>query len=298
MKILILGGSGMLGHRLWMNLRKKHKVWVTVRGENNPFPSILDFPEEFIRYRVDGMMFEEITRAFASIQPDIVINCIGLIKQMGHLAKDPLFSITINSLLPHRISLLCRTAKIRMIHISTDCVFSGKKGNYSEKDQSDAEDLYGRTKFLGELLYPHCVTLRTSIIGMELKNRLGLIDWFLNEKGPIKGYKKAIFSGFTTDELSRIIENYVIPNDKLHGLYQVSSDPISKYVLLNLANKYCKKNIEILPDDNFFCDRSLDSSIFQQQTGYQPPTWDEMICELSTTLPFYEALRGEEYAHK
>ena len=297
MKILILGGSGMLGHRLWMNLRKNHEVWVTVRGEHNPFPKIPEFQEEFLRYRVDGMMFEEITRAFASIQPDIVINCIGLIKQMGHLAKDPLFSITLNSLLPHRISLLCRTAKIRMIHISTDCVFSGKKGKYLETDQSDAEDLYGRTKFLGEVHYPHCVTLRTSIIGMELKNRLGLIDWFLNEKGPIKGYRKAIFSGFTTDELSRVIENFVIPNKNLHGLYHVSSKPISKFDLLTLTKQYCKKNVEILPDDNFFCDRSLDSSVFQRLTGYTPPTWDEMIRELSITLPFYKSVRGEENAY-
>jgi dTDP-4-dehydrorhamnose reductase len=298
MRILILGGSGMLGHRLWMNLRKNHEVWVTVRGEHNPFPNILDFPEEFIRYRVDGMMFEEITRAFASIQPDIVINCIGLIKQMGHLAKDPLFSITINSLLPHRISLLCRTAKIRMIHISTDCVFSGKKGNYVENDQSDAEDLYGRTKFLGELHYPHCITLRTSIIGMELKNRLGLIDWFLDQTRPIKGYKNAIFSGFTTDELSNIIENFVIPNTDLHGLYQVSSNPISKFDLLNLVNKYSGKNIEILPDNDFYCDRSLDSSIFQQHTGYKSPSWNEMIKEISATLPFYDTLRGDTHANK
>ena len=292
MKILILGGSGMLGHRLWMNLRKDHEVWVTVRGEHNPFPCVPEFPEEFIRYRVDGLMFEEVTRALASIQPDLVINCIGLIKQMGHLAKDPLFSISLNALLPHRISLICRAAKIRMIHISTDCVFSGKKGHYTEEDQSDAEDLYGRTKFLGELHYPHCVTLRTSIIGMELKNRLGLIEWFLAQQGTIKGFKRALFTGFTTDELSRVIENVVIPNQDLHGLYQVSSNPISKYDLLTLAKESFKKNIEIQPDEDFFCDRSLDSSRFRQLTGYQPPSWNAMIDELASTLPFYYSLRG------
>lgn len=292
MKILILGGSGMLGHRLWMNLRKNHEVWVTVRGEHNPFPNVHEFPPEFIRYRVDGLMFEEITRAFASIQPDLVINCIGLIKQMGHLAKDPLFSISLNSLLPHRISLICRAAKIRMIHISTDCVFSGRKGQYTEADQSDAEDLYGRTKFLGEVHYPHCITLRTSIIGMELKNRLGLIEWFLAQQGTIKGFKKAIFTGFTTDELSRIIDKYVIPNQDLHGLYQVSSNPISKYDLLSLAKESFKQIIEIQPDEDFFCDRSLDSSRFRQLTGYQPPSWNVMIAELASSLPFYNSLRG------
>lgn len=292
MKILILGGSGMLGHRLWMNLRKNHEVWVTVRGEHNPFPNVPEFPEEFIRYRVDGLMFEEITRALASIQPDLVINCIGLIKQMGHLARDPLFSIQLNSLLPHRISLICRAANARMLHVSTDCVFSGNKGNYCEEDQSDAQDLYGRTKFLGEVCYPHCVTLRTSIIGMELKNRLGLIEWFLAQEGAIKGFKRAIYTGFTTDELSRIIENYVIPNPDLHGLYQVSSNPISKFDLLNLAKSAFDKKIEIIPDENFFSDRSLDSARFRALTGYQPPAWKTMLDEMATSYPFYNSLRG------
>ena len=292
MKILILGGSGMLGHRLWMNLRKDHEVWVTVRGEHNPFPHVPEFPDEFIRYRVDGLMFEEITRALASIQPDLVINCIGLIKQMGHLARDPLFSIQLNSLLPHRISLICRAAKIRMIHVSTDCVFSGKRGNYTEEDQSDAEDLYGRTKFLGEVHYPHCVTLRTSIIGLELKNRLGLIEWFLAQKSTIKGFTKAIYSGFTTDELYRIINDYVIPNNELHGLYQVSSEPISKYDLLMLAKESFKQNINILPEEEFFSDRSLNSTNFRSITGYQPPSWQGMIEEMASSYPFYKQLRG------
>lgn len=292
MKILILGGSGMLGHRLWMNLRKNHEVWVTVRGDHNPFPHVPEFPEEFIRYRVDGLMFEEITRALASIQPDLVINCIGLIKQMGHLARDPLFSIQLNSLLPHRISLICRAAKIRMIHVSTDCVFSGERGNYTEEDQSDAEDLYGRTKFLGEVHYPHCVTLRTSIIGLELKNHLGLIEWFLAQEGTIKGFTKAIYSGFTTDELSRIINDFVIPNNELHGLYQVSSEPISKYDLLNLAKESFKQDINILPEEEFFSDRSLNSTNFRTITGYQPPSWQDMIEEMASSYPFYKQLRG------
>lgn len=292
MKILILGGSGMLGHRLWMNLSKHHEVWVTVRGEHNPFPAVPQFPEAFIRYRVDGLMFEEITRAVASIQPDLVINCIGLIKQMGHLARDPLFSIQLNSLLPHRISLICRAANARMLHISTDCVFSGNKGDYHENDQSDAQDLYGRTKFLGEVCYPHCVTLRTSIIGLELKNHLGLIEWFLAQEGTIKGFKRAIYSGFTTDELSRIIEYYVIPNPDVHGLYQVSSNPISKFDLLNLAKTAFNKKIEILPEEDFFSDRSLDSTRFRNFTGYQPPDWKFMLDEMADSYSFYNSLRG------
>ncbi len=293
MKILILGGSGMLGHRLWYNLSKEHDTWVTVRGNGSELPDIPEFPRERIRTMVDALYFDQVIRALASIQPDLVINCIGLIKQQGHIARDPLFSLSLNSTLPHRISMICRTAKIRMIHISTDCVFSGKKGNYTEEDQSDAEDLYGRTKFLGEVAYPHTITLRTSIIGRELKTHLGLIEWFLEQQGTINGYKKAIFSGFTTDELSRIIMKYVIPNPDLSGLYHVSSDPISKYDLLQCAKKSYKKDIEILPDENFFCDRSLDSSRFRQATGYNPPSWSEMIEEMATNNEIYQKVKRE-----
>ncbi len=292
MKILILGGSGMLGHRLWINLRKEHEVWVTVRGEHNPFPNVPEFPEDFIRYRVDARIFDEVTRALASIQPDLVINCIGLIKQIGDIANDSLFSISLNALFPHRVSLICRTAKIRMIHISTDCVFSGKKGHYVESDPSDAEDLYGRTKFLGELHYPHTVTIRTSIIGQELKTHLGLIEWFLAQTGTIKGYRKAIYTGFTTDELARIISLHIIPNTKLCGLYHISSNPISKYDLLCLAREAYHKDVEILPDDDFLCDRSLDSTYFRQATGYQPPSWSDMIADLESHAAFYKQFRG------
>lgn len=288
MKILILGGSGMLGHRLWYNLGKKHEVWVTIRGDRNPFPGSHQFPSDRIRYRVDALIFHEVTRALASIQPDLVINSIGLIKQMGHLAMDPLFSISLNSLLPHHVSLICRTANIRMIHISTDCVFSGRKGSYTEDDQSDAEDLYGRTKFLGEVHYPHAITLRTSIIGQELKSHRGLIDWFLSQTENVYGYQNAIYTGFTTDELSRIIMEYVIPNPNLSGLFHISSDTISKYDLLKLVRDAYSKDIDILADQEFVCDRSLDSTRFRMATGYEPPSWEEMIDDLASNASFYE----------
>lgn len=292
MKILILGGSGMLGHRLWLNLSKFHETWVTVRGDGSEIPNIPEFPREYIRPMVDALNFDQIIRSLASIQPDLVINCIGLIKQQGHIAKDPLFSISLNAMLPHRISMICRTAKIRMVHISTDCVFSGKKGSYTEEDQSDAEDLYGRTKFLGEVAYPHCVTLRTSLIGQELKTHLGLIEWFLAQKGTIQGFTRAIYTGFTTDELSRVIKDCIIPNPELRGVVQVSSDPISKYDLLQLAKQaYKRDDINIVPNDEFFCDRSLDSTRFRQITGYQPPSWPEMVQEMARNSTFYKKIR-------
>jgi dTDP-4-dehydrorhamnose reductase len=295
MKILILGGQGMLGHRLWISLRKEHEVWVTIRQTSFPFPDRPEFPSQYVRPDVDASNFDQVTRALASIQPDLVINCIGLIKQMGHLARDPIISISLNALLPHRVSLVCRAAKIRMIHISTDCVFSGKKGNYLESDESDAEDLYGRSKFLGEVAYPpHCITLRTSIIGRELKTRLGLIEWFLSQKDgdTVKGYKHAIFTGFTTDELSRIIMHNVIPCPELTGLYHVSSEPINKYDLLQIANQAFGRKINILPDEDFFMDRSLDSTRFRQATGYKPPSWPEMIQEMAKDTHFYNQIKG------
>lgn len=292
MRILILGGSGMLGHRLWMVLAKSYETWVTVRGDSSPFPDSPQFDPHLMRPNVDAASFDEVTRALASIQPDLVINCIGLIKQTS-LAKDPLLSLQLNALLPHRISLICRTARIRLIHISTDCVFSGKKGMYKETDQSDAEDLYGRTKFLGEVAYPHTVTLRTSIIGRELKARLGLIEWFLSQQGTIKGYQRAIYSGFTTDELARIICERVIPNSQLSGVYHVSSDPISKYELLVLVREAFGKSVQIAPDADFVCDRSLDSSWFRQLTGYSPPPWPEMIAELHAESALYDRIRSK-----
>jgi dTDP-4-dehydrorhamnose reductase len=179
-----------------------------------------------------------------------------------------------------------------MIHFSTDCVFSGKKGNYLESDQSDAEDLYGRTKFLGEVSYPHTVTLRSSIIGRELKARLGLIEWFLCQKGPVHGYKNAIYTGFTTDEMSKILLNVIIPNPALSGVYHVSSDPISKYDLLRLVKEKLNLETEIIPDEGFRCDRSLDSSRFRSLTGYTPPSWEQMIEELAANSSFYDQFGG------
>jgi dTDP-4-dehydrorhamnose reductase len=238
------------------------------------------FPEDLlVRFHpdsVDANYFDSVIRALAAVQPDIVINCIGLIKQL-HLASDPLKAITINAQLPHRLYLISRTAGARFIHISTDCVFDGVKGMYTENDQSNAEDLYGRTKYLGELSYPHCVTLRTSIIGHELKGGYGLIEWFLAQRQKIRGFRKALYSGFPTVELARIIHDYVLPNPELSGIYHVSSEPISKYDLLSSVAERYGKEIEIEPYDDFVQDRSLDSTIFRETTGYQPPSWDKLI---------------------
>lgn len=292
MRILIFGGSGMLGHRLWLNLSQNHETWVTVRKDLSQIPDIPEFPRRYILPYVDALLNEGIQNAINSVHPDLVVNCIGLVKQLP-LAKESLPSITLNALLPHRLALICREGGIRMIQFSTDCVFSGKKGRYIESDLSDAEDLYGRTKFLGEVAYPHTVTLRTSIIGRELKTRHGLIEWFLAQKETIRGYKRAIYTGFTTDEFSRIILKHILPRTDLSGVYHVSSDPISKYDLLTMVNKAFKRELTILPDEEFVCDRSLDSARFREVTGYKAPAWPEMIDELKRNSSLYDLLGGK-----
>lgn len=294
-KILILGGTGMLGHVLFRYLTNNtdYDVYATTRnrGEISKYFS----PELARKFRpdnVDADNFDTVIRALASIQPDIVINCIGIIKQLP-ISEDPLTAITVNAQLPHRISLISRTAKARMIHISTDCVFDGMKGSYTEEDTPNATDLYGRTKMLGEVIYPHCVTLRTSIIGHELKGNHGLVGWFLGQTGNVRGYRKAIYSGFTTLELARVITDYVLPNPSLSGLYHVSSEPISKYDLIKLVAQEYAKDIEITPYDDFVLDRSMNSENFRSITGYVPPDWQELVSSMHKDYQEYRA----QYIH-
>lgn len=250
-------------------------VMGTVRGER----SKKFFPESLQSGLISGVDVENIDnlmRIFGGTRPDVVINCIGLVKQLVE-ADDPLAAIPINSLLPHRMARLCAVAGARFIHLSTDCVFSGSKGMYTEANFSDAKDLYGRSKFLGEVDYPNAVTLRTSIIGHELEGARSLVGWFLSQNGSVKGFRKAIFSGLPTVEIARLIRDYVIPNPHLHGLHHVSADPISKYDLLKLVADVYGKDIDIKADDSLVIDRSLDSSRFRSITGFQPKPWDELV---------------------
>jgi len=219
---------------------------------------------------------DDLTNLFSAVRPQVVINCVGLIKQLKD-ASNPLSAIPVNSLLPHRLARLCDLIGARFVHFSTDCVFSGAQGMYREGDQSDAKDLYGRTKFLGEVDYPHAITLRTSIIGHELQGSTSLVGWFLAQQGQVKGFEKAIFSGLPTVELAEVVLDFVLPYPELHGVYHVSADPINKYELLRLVAAAYNKTISIVPDQSFMIDRSLDSSRFRAATGYQPPTWRKLV---------------------
>jgi dTDP-4-dehydrorhamnose reductase len=217
--------------------------------------------------------------AFAVAKPDVVINCIGIIKQLPN-ANDHLESLTINATLPHRLAKYCDATNARLVHFSTDCVFSGKQGNYREEDFPDSYDLYGRTKFLGEVSYENSVTLRTSIIGHELDRSKSLVDWFLSQSGEVKGFTKAIFSGLPTIEVARVVKEYVIPNPNLSGLFHLSVDPINKYDLLNLVASTYGKTTNIIPDDKLVIDRSLNSDRFRTATGFKPKAWPELIKDM------------------
>ena len=281
-KILILGISGMLGHTLFQCFLQNSAftTYGTLRN-HQPIFDKQDSVKSFIYPDIDAYCLDKIENLIITLKPDILINCIGIIKQLPS-AKDPIPSITINALFPHQLAQLCQKDQTKLIHISTDCVFSGLKGNYTEQDNPDPIDLYGRTKLLGEVTYNDCLTLRTSIIGRELNSQNSLVEWFLSQKGKtVKGYDRAIYTGLTTPVLAQIIEKIILEHPTLTGLWHVSSDPITKYQLLNIINQAFNLGITIEKDDSFVCDRSLNSQKWRSLTGYSPPTWEDMINSLA-----------------
>jgi dTDP-4-dehydrorhamnose reductase len=272
----------MLGHQLWRQFHQHHEVWVTLRRPLSAYEHFGLFEAERSLTGIDAASMDALVSVMRRARPEAVINCVGIIKQLKE-AHSPLVSLTINSLLPHRLSELTAAVGARLVHVSTDCVFSGRKGNYTEADVSDAEDLYGRSKFLGEVHDSHCVTLRTSIIGRELESKSGLIEWFLSQRGKaIRGFRRAIYTGFTTAEIGRVIEAVLLRQPGLSGLWQVSSEQITKFDLLQQAQRAFGWAGEILADDTFECDRSLDSTRFRTATGYVPPSWEAMLAELAS----------------
>ena len=283
-RLLILGGDGMLGHQLLQHFDNKYVIKVTLRKKFDYYKIYNLFNSENSLFEVEASNIENLSNVFSDFKPDFVINCIGIVKQRKE-ASDAIESITINALLPHQLTLLCDKYAARLIQISTDCVFTGKNGNYAESDVPDALDLYGRTKLLGEIDSPQAITLRTSIIGLELYRKQGLIEWFLSQTGNINGYARAIYSGFTTAELASIIERIFTQHRELSGIWHVSSNPISKYELLcNLSKKLNRQDIKIIKDEKFVCDRSLDGSRFMKATDYKPPSWDEMLDVLAQQI--------------
>lgn len=276
MRIAVIGVSGMLGSMAFRLLGERYpgKVFGTARSA--PSKGIIPRDGGTVVSGIDIGDVDALSGFLQQYRPEVVLNCVGVVKQLAS-ANDPLTALPVNALFPHRLARLCDLAGARLVHISTDCVFSGRRGDYRESDIPDAEDLYGRSKLLGEVDYPNAVTLRTSIIGPELATQNGLVEWFLHARGPVKGYRRAIFSGLTTDELVRVIDRHIIPHPKLRGVYHVSVNPISKYDLLKVIATTYSKCGQIEPDDSVKIDRSLDSSRFREATDYSPPEWPWLI---------------------
>ena len=283
MRILILGGDGMLGHRLLKSFSPRHVTKVTLRKGLETYESSGFFNEANSYPGVDVLAPGRLAGVLSDFRPEAVINAIGIVKQIL-ATRENVPVMEINARFPHRLADLCRATGAHLVHMSTDCVFSGKRGNYRETDPADADDLYGRSKLLGEVRESNCLTLRTSIIGRELYNKRGLLEWFLSQRGKVKGYRKAVFSGFSTLEMARIIESLLTKHSDASGLYHVSSDPITKYDLLVMIRDAFGIQTEIEPDETISCDRSLDSTRFRKEFGYAPPSWGSMIEELKTRL--------------
>ena len=289
MRALVLGGSGMLGHQLCRVLSDRMETWATFRDDPVRYKLYNFISQERALGGVNAEDLESVRQALESVKPDVVINCIGIVKQRDE-ARQAIPSIQVNALFPHQLADLCHEQNARLVQISTDCVFSGLRGKYTEADMPDPVDLYGRTKLLGELNRPGCLTLRTSIIGWQLNTFSSLLSWFSQQRGQrIKGYQQAIYSGFSTRVLSNLISDLIETRPDLTGLYQVASEPISKYdLLVALQTKLGWDDIEIEPDDNFYCDRSLVGTRFSVATGWKAPGWDEMLSGLAEEWPVYQ----------
>ncbi len=293
-KVLVLGGSGMLGHKLCQELPKAgHEVIATLRKPDPVLATVA--PRVTFMPGVDALTGTTLEKAVEMLRPKFVLNAIGVVKQLD-LARNRFVSVALNTWLPHRLAELCARVGAKLIHISTDCVFSGRQGGYSEENPSDAEDLYGKSKYLGETdeSESSALTLRTSIIGRELhKPSHGLVEWLLQqEANRIKGFARAIYSGFTTIELCRIIGRVIRDGSGLRGLYHVASESISKYDLLLLLRKTLGLRVEIDRDDAFVCDRSLRMSRFTEATGYRAPSWADQVSELCSDPTPYGVLQA------
>lgn len=288
MRVLVLGSTGMLGGAVCRAFSAGLGFSVFAAARN---------PDRTVAFKrlqstqlIFGVSVEDLSSvetAMREARPNIVINCIGVIKQLA-AAADPVASIYINSLFPHQLHRICRAHEARLIHVSTDCVFTGKKGSYLESDYPDADDLYGRSKLLGEVVGEGAITLRTSIIGEEFnRGSNGLVGWFLSQTGDVKGFRKAIFSGFPTVTLARIIRDYIVPLPDMNGLYHVSAEPIDKYSLLQLVKAAYKRDTLIAPDDRLEIDRSLNSDRFREKTGFVTPDWPALIDEMRSASSFW-----------
>jgi dTDP-4-dehydrorhamnose reductase len=273
----------MLGHELLRHLQNRHDARATLRQSLPAYSSCGMFHAANAFADVDVCAPGRVEQVLADFRPQVVVNAVGIVKQRPE-SQDAILSIEVNSLLPHRLALDCGAIGARLVHLSTDCVFSGERGGYRESDRPDPVDLYDRSKLLGELSESNCITLRTSMIGLGLYRKTNLVDWFLAQTGRVNGYRNAIFSGLTTAEISRVIAMLIERHPTASGLYHLSADPISKLELLTKLRDKLAMDVEISPVDEPRIDRSLDSTRFRKEFAYRPPSWDTMLDELAAQV--------------
>lgn len=282
MRVLILGGNGMIGSGLARQLAPDHEVAVTVRRADPELAGTLGLPPGRVYGGVDLLRPDSLTGVVAAVRPRVLVNAVGVTKQK--VAEWPAQSVVeLNALLPHRLATFCRAAGIRFVHLSSDCVFSGGRGHYTEDDRPDPVDVYGMTKALGEPRETTALTLRTSTIGLELGlGGKGLVEWFLAQAGRVSGYRRAIYTGVTTMELGRLLGRILTDHEDLAGLWHVAAEPVTKYDLLAmLAGRLGRTDVEIVPDDRVLCDRSMSAERLRKVIGYTAPSWPAMVDELA-----------------
>lgn len=284
MRLLVLGGSGMLGHKLFSHLSKRYPdTYATLKQGKSHYEDSGLFESDKVIDNLDVTDFDVLTGAMKCIRPDFIFNCTGITKRRKE-ADESIQAIAINSLFPHKLAHWAGRNSARAVIFSTDCVFDGIKGNFDEESPTNATDIYGKTKALGEVRSEHALTLRSSFIGTELGKGTELLEWFLSQKETVHGFTNAIYTGLTTLELCWVIENILLHHKNASGIYNISSDPISKYDLLSLIKRKMNLDVEIVPDEKFRCDRSLDSGKFRKTFNYSPPSWEQMIDELSSDI--------------
>lgn len=284
MRILILGGTGMLGHTLWQYFSSRFPdTYTTIRQSRTVYEKHRLFAGDKVIDSVDVVDFPMLTGIMKCVKPDFILNCIGVTKRRKE-AEMAIHAIALNALLPHKLLEWGQNNYAKVVNFSTDCVFDGEQGNYTEESPTNATDLYGKTKALGEIRGAYALTLRSSFIGTELHDGTELLEWFMSQTGRVKGFKNAIYSGLTTIELSRVLETIMMHHPNATGVYNVSSDTISKFDLLLLIKEKMNLGVEIVPDETVKCNRSLDSTKFRKEFNYTPPTWEVMVDELTKNI--------------
>jgi dTDP-4-dehydrorhamnose reductase len=292
MRVLVVGATGTLGHRVCMEWGERFECFGTVRAPVGERVTELLAPTTLI----PGATAEDpesLRPALERVRPDVVLNCIGAVKQ-AEAGQQAIPAIRVNSLFPHQLAALCQEHSARMVHVSTDCVFSGMRGNYTEEDVPDATDIYGRSKLLGEVAGDGLLTVRTSLIGRELRGTLGLLEWLIsNRGGSVRGFSRAVFSGFTTIALAAELAGLIEEGPELDGIWHLAAEPVDKLSLLTSLNDALELGIEIVPDADVVIDRALDSSRLREATGRQLRRWDEMVDELAADETPYDEIRSE-----